>query len=270
MKRLIDLLKIYSGGDASAIKYSDCDIINERIAANIGFVPKSVIISTLPYYTRFCNEPKTVSAYALAYDYHILIKNIGEIILPKAKKMFPQNNFAFFGDHSPINEKNAAAKAGLGIIGMHSLLITPNHSSYVFLFELITDIECHNVARKIEYCENCGKCKEACPSFLSSRGDCLSAITQKKGELSDDEKLLIKNNNSVWGCDICQTVCPHTVNAITNGSIYTELKWFNNNVISCPDAVSVNNVDDFKMRAYSWRGKNTILRNIDLLEEIQG
>ena len=72
MKRLIDLLKIYSGGDASAIKYSDCDIINERIAANIGFVPKSVIISTLPYYTRFCNEPKTVSAYALAYDYHIL------------------------------------------------------------------------------------------------------------------------------------------------------------------------------------------------------
>ena len=76
MERLIPEIKKCGVADVALIKYEDCEIINERLASNIGFVPKSVYICTIPYYTKFCNEKKTVSAYALAYDYHTLLGNI--------------------------------------------------------------------------------------------------------------------------------------------------------------------------------------------------
>lgn len=267
MERLISVLRKSGSADAAVIKFSDCEIINERLATGLGFNPRSVIICTLPYYTHFCDEERSVSAYALAYDYHRLISEIGTSAVAEAKMLFPEANFRIFGDHSPINEKNAAAKAGLGIIGAHSMLITPKHSSFVFLFELFTDLECDAIAGEIQYCENCGKCIEACPGFLSEQGECLSAVTQKKGKLSHEEKLLIRKYKFAWGCDICQMVCPHTIRAIKSGEIYTESKWFNNKVISNPNELSVNDEDDFKLRAYSWRGKNTILRNINILNE---
>ena len=268
MERLIPEIKKCGVADVAIINYEDCEIINERLASNIGFAPKSVYICTVPYYTKFCNEIKTVSAYALAYDYHTLIQNIGEAVVANAKSIFPSNNFRFFGDHSPINEKKAAAKAGLGIIGAHSLLITPEYSSYVFLCELFTDLDCDAAAQEIKYCENCGRCINACPGFLSGTCDCLSSITQKKGELSEEEKELIRKYKTVWGCDICQEVCPHTIKAIKNGEIYTNVNWFESNVITCPDEESINNVTDFGSRAYSWRGINTIMRNINILNEV--
>ncbi len=268
MERLKSILISCGAADAAIIKYSDCEIINARLAENLGFTPRSVIIGTIPYYTHYCDEAKSVSAYALAYDYHRLIKEIGESAVAESQRIFPDAHFRFFGDHSPIKEKKAAAKAGLGIIGAHSLLITPNHSSFVFLLEIITDLEYNTRSREIEYCENCGKCKEACPGFLSGNGECLSAITQKKGSLSHEEKLLIRDNKTVWGCDICQMVCPHTVKAIKSGSIYTNIKWFNTKVNKNPCAESINEEEDFKLRAYSWRGKDTILRNINILNEV--
>lgn len=265
MDRLLKILTDNGAADAALISFSDCCVTNPRLASSLGFEPKSVCICTLPYYTRRCDEHKTVSAYALARDYHLLLKQIGNNVLNEAKKLFPSAGFAFFGDHSPINEKDAAAKAGLGIIGMHSLLITPRYSSFVFLFELLTDMECDAEPEQIQYCEKCGRCMRACPGNMLREFQCLSAITQKKGELSDEEECLISQLQTAWGCDICQMVCPHTVSAIRRGDIYTDNEWFNTNVIAVPDEDSINDKEDFKMRAYSWRGRNTILRNIKII-----
>lgn len=265
MEELNNILISCGAANAETIYFSDCVVINEKLIHNIGFKPKAVCIGIIPYYTSYCDKERTVSAYALAYDYHNLIREIGEKSVGMAKSIFPHANFKFFGDHSPINEKDAAAKAGLGIIGENSLLITKEFSSYVFLFELLTDMECGKPANEISYCEKCGRCTKACPGYLAGKGDCLSAITQKKGELSHNEEEMIGNNGSVWGCDICQEVCPYTKAAIQQGTIYASLPWFTNNIISIPTNDTVENSDDFKKRAYSWRGKATILRNIQIL-----
>lgn len=266
MNKLVDILKECGAGDAACIRYCDCEIINHRLIERLEFIPQSVIIATVPYYTEFCDEQRTVSSYALAYDYHLYLKNIAEAAIKKAEEFFPNASFNFFADHSPINEKIAAAKAGLGIIGEHSLLITKNHSSFVFLFEILTDIECSVVPQEVLHCEKCNKCIEACPTALKGLGLCLSATTQRKGALSDEEINLISENRCAWGCDICQTVCPHTLNAIKSGTIYTKSEWFNSNICAHPSESTVLNDSDFKKRAYSWRGKETILRNIDIIK----
>ena len=265
MEKLIQIMTECGAGTAAAIKYDDCDIINQRLADKIPFAAKSVFIGTIPYYTHFCDESKTVSSYALAYDYHTYIKNLGESIIKEAKQYYPNANFMCFGDHSPINEKIAAAKAGLGIIGEHSLLITPNYSSFVFLFEIITDIECDAIAQEVKYCEKCGKCQAACPSDISDKKICLSALTQKKGVLTNDEVFLIKKSSCAWGCDICQEVCPHTISAKKRGTIYTNNSWFNSNVLNRPSEETVAHISDFNSRAYSWRGSTTILRNLNII-----
>jgi epoxyqueuosine reductase QueG len=266
MKRIIDIIVECGAAEAALIKYSDCEIINPKLIGRLDFIPKSVIIATVPYYTAFCEEPKTVSSYALAYDYHIYLKTIAEAAIEKAKILFPEASFKFFADHSPINEKISAAKAGLGIIGEHSLLITEKHSSFVFLFEIFTDIECSVTPKEVMHCEKCNKCVEVCPTSLNDKSLCLSAITQKKGDLTETEVKLISRSKCAWGCDICQTSCPHTLSAIKSGNIYTNSEWFNSNICTNPSESTVLNDEDFKKRAYSWRGKDTILRNIRIIE----
>jgi epoxyqueuosine reductase QueG len=265
MQRIFDILKAYGAADVASLKFTDCEIINNKLIDRLGFEPQSVIIATVPYYTEFCDQTSTVSTYALAHDYHLLFKEIEEASYDKIKETLPGYSFKFFGDHSPINEKAAAAKAGLGIIGKNQLLITPNYASFVFLLEIITDMNTDAIAKEINTCIGCGKCISACPSYLRGEGECLSSITQKKGELTDKERNLIISYGSVWGCDICQRVCPYTEKALAEKTIYSSLEWFSSNVILVPTEETINNTDDFRSRAYGWRGKNTILRNINIL-----
>ncbi len=264
MKQITDIIKALGVPEVGFVPYEECTVINPNLENKLSFTPKTVIIGIIPYYTHYCDEPRTISAYALAYDYHKLLQNVCADSVKKMKEVYPEFHFEGFADHSPINEKLAAAKAGLGIIGDHSLLITERHSSFVFLFEIITDIELDLPVHDIKYCEHCGACKRACPADMSNKKTCLSAITQKKGELTQPEIDLIKNNEYVWGCDICQLVCPHTKKAISARTIYTDSEWFNSNIISSPNEKTVSDTADFSMRAYSWRGKQTILRNVSI------
>ena len=121
---------------------------------------------------------------------------------------------------------------------------------------------------------HCGKCIAACPSKCiaigeggentSNKKECLSAITQKKGELTEEEKKLILDNGSIWGCDVCQNVCPYTKNAK-----YTPIKFFNDDVITLlnTNVLSAMSNESFMLRPFAWRGKETIRRNIMLWEE---
>jgi epoxyqueuosine reductase len=269
MERIQEIFLHNGITDSAPVRFSDCVVINERLLGKLDFEPKSVCIGLLPYYTHFCDSPRIVSSYALSFDYHKLIASLKEKIISQATEILPNNHFAVFGDHSPIDEKDAAAKAGLGIIGMHSLLITPKYSSFVFLFELLTDLDCDRLPEEVVHCEHCGRCISACPTFLKGNGECLSAISQKKGTLSPIEAKHLIDANTAWGCDICQLACPHTQRAIKEKTIYSSLDWFNSNILPFPTEETINNSLDFQSRAYSWRGKSTILRNINLLSHRQ-
>ena len=267
MRKITKIIKELGAAEVGVLPYTECEIVNANLDKKLSFLPRSVFIGIVPYYTHICESPHTVSAYALAHDYHKHLFDICNKATEELIKLYPEAHFAGFADHSPINEKLAAAKAGLGIIGDRSLLITEKYSSFVFLFEILTDLQFDVPVHDIKHCEHCGACKSACPANIDDKKTCLSAITQKKGDLTDEEIELIKSNGFVWGCDICQLACPHTLNAISKNTIYSDSTWFNSDIISSPNETTVADIDDFKMRAYSWRGPQTILRNISILNK---
>ena len=119
----------------------------------------------------------------------------------------------------------------------------------------------------VRSCEGCGACMAACPA--KELGTCLSALTQKKGILTDEECRSILRYGSVWGCDICQEVCPHTKRAIDKGTIYSPIPFFSEDAITRLTSEQLAAMDEqrFSERAYAWRGRNTIERNLRLFEK---
>lgn len=251
----------------SCISLDDCKITRPYLLEKKGISSGSVIIFAVPYYTSENNEYKNISSYAVSKDYHLFFTSLFEKLINALQEKYPNNKFAGFTDHSPINETEAAAKASLGMIGKNHLLITKKYSSYVFIGEIITDALLPHSANEIQHCSDCGKCASACPVNMDS-SKCLSSITQKKGELSDDERTLIKKYGCAWGCDICQNVCPYTETAIKNGTIYSNVDFFKENRTSFLSSAMIDNMseEEFVSRAYSWRGKNTVKRNLNILE----
>ena len=237
----------------------DCKIINQGLFERQTPFAQSVILFLIPYFTKEVCD-KNVSFYAISRDYHIFIREITEKIIEKLKSLYPDNSFVGMGDHSPIDEVNAAAKCGLGIIGDNRCLINEKYGSYVFIGEIFTDLILPSEAKEIKLCSHCGLCKRACPS----QNECLSELTQRKGELNSTTKELMKNNNTAWGCDICQQVCPH--NKRTEP---TPIDFFYQDRIAVltPDILDKMSDEELGKRAYGWRKRKTIERNIKVLYE---
>lgn len=223
-------------------------------------------VFAIPYYTDAAH--RNISAYAAPRDYHLFCKELFDSIIPKLEQKFPSFKFAGFADDSPINERDAAACAGLGKIGDNMMLITDKYSSFIFLAEIITDCPIPEaVLHNAEGCEHCGLCRKACP--ISDIGQCLSALTQKKGTLTGDEAKAILKYDCAWGCDICQNVCPHTKKALESGTIFSKIDFFNQALtpyLTSSLVLSMSD-DEFASRAYSWRRRETILRNLAILEK---
>ena len=248
----------------SVIAYSDCRETASRIIEREQFTPKSVIMYILPYYT---GETVNISRYAASLDYHVIIKSVGEGLCAVLKSRYPGANMHIYGDHSPIDERHAALISGLGILGDNGLLINEKYGSYIFIGDVITDIDPEELSAvspmQIKRCEGCGICKKLCPTgVLSGKSqDCLSAITQKKGELSPEECELMRRHNTVWGCDECQCHCPHNQNPTV-----TPLEFFKKDAIYelTRERLDSMSDDEFSMRAFAWRKRKTVERNLDI------
>jgi len=261
-KKNIDLL--------GALPLSACRIMRPYLLERANIASGTVFMLAIPYFTRACEEEsRNISAYAVSRDYHLFFEELYDELLPYLAERFPSCHFAAFADHSPISELHAAARAGLGVIGKNGLLLTEKYGSYVFLGEIITDMEIPCEVGTVKLCEDCGACTSACPSIVSEKSVCLSALSQEKGELSVEEQKILLDTNTVWGCDRCQECCPYNHRAKKRGSIYSPIPFFNKDTLPSPTAEQVERMSDtdFAHRAYSWRGRETILRNLRICEK---
>jgi epoxyqueuosine reductase len=178
---------------------------------------QTVVSVLLNYYTsRLQEDPEApvVSKYAYGRDYHKVVKNKLKALLAYIKELIPEANGRAFVDSAPVMEHFFARNAGLGWIGKNSLLISPKFGSYVFLGELILDVKLETDRQTVkDLCGNCRLCIDECPTHAIQpgkkvdAGKCISYLTiEHKGKIPD----IFKNSffNRVFGCDICQEVCP--------------------------------------------------------------
>lgn len=226
----------------------------------------SVLVCLFPYYTGEHKE-RNISRYAMVTDYHMIAGEYLNRFCKALQEVFPQNQFEPFTDNSPIREVSAAFHAGLGRRGKNGLILHPKYGSYVFIGEVVTDLVLQpDQPLNPGECIGCRKCQKVCPQgALQSDGSvclerCRSHITQKKGELTDWEIGQIQDGGLIWGCDICNDVCPMNQEA----KVLTPVPEFLESAVAVLDAQIAERL--LKTRAYNYRGKKTILRNIQLLE----
>ena len=244
--------------------------INECIVINNRLMPedvKSAIMFAIPYRSTTEIASDGFSEYARVYDYHKFASLLFEKTL---KKLNDACEYDFYGfcDHSPINEKLAIAKCGLGTIGKNSLYLDNVYGSFVFIGTILTNAPTEERPYEIKSCINCGKCVSSCPnSAITENGidvsRCLSAISQKKKK-NDEEFAILKANNIAWGCDICQLVCPYNI-----GAKISPLPYFKNSRSDYINDDFINNLSDeeFSKYAFAYKGRKLIIDNINNLED---
>ncbi|MFA5419165.1 MAG: tRNA epoxyqueuosine(34) reductase QueG [Bacteroidales bacterium] len=155
-----------------------------------------------------------LSKYAYGKDYHYVIKEKLKTLIVGLKDLAGNIQARAFVDSAPVLERAWAVQAGLGWIGKNSLLINPKHGSYFFLAEIITDLELDfDRPGNNDFCGSCSNCIDACPTgaivapkIIDARR-CISYLTiELKGEIP--ERFAGQFNDRIFGCDICQDVCP--------------------------------------------------------------
>lgn len=155
-----------------------------------------------------------ISRYAYGTDYHFVIKAKLKKLAAFIQQEIAPCNYRVFTDSAPVLERALAVKAGLGWIGKNSMLITPRNGSYFFIGEILTSLElAYDKPYGGDYCGDCRRCMDACPTqaighnrAIDSRR-CISYLTiEKKGKLP--EEFREKYRQWIFGCDICQEVCP--------------------------------------------------------------
>lgn len=248
-----------------SFKSIENNLIKCRALNRIPKNSKTVIVCLFPYYL---GEDKyngsDISKYAVVPDYHDVVTELLEEACDELKGQYPDKEFVSFTDNSPIPEVRAAVNAGLGVKGKNGLLINKDYGSWVFIGSIVTTKEYSYIENKVTECIGCNKCISSCPTdSITNWGinidTCLSDITQRKGELTEEQQNLIIDSGCIWGCDICQNVCPMNKNIRIN-----PLNAFTSDIRIKADA------DNLDGRAYAWRGKKTIERNIKILYNVKG
>lgn len=227
----------------------------------------SALVGIFPY---FCGDtPGTLCLYARGKDYHTALTARLQAAADALSGAYPGVRFRPGCDASPINEVRAAALAGLGVFGDNGLFISETYGSFVFIATLATDAEVDLPEHPPRTCLHCGACARACPTGVigggDKRTDCLSAISQRKGELTDAELALLRRQNTVWGCDACQLACPYNRKAVID-----PLPEFARDLIPDIPAEMLDASPEEWMRflegrAFAWRGYEVPLRNLRAL-----
>lgn len=177
---------------------------------------KSMVVVALNYFpgiVEWGNPDFEISRYALGSDYHEVLKEKLNWILTQLQTVEPTALGRVCVDSAPVMEKIWAQRAGIGWQGKNSLLLTKDHGSYVFLGILILNLELIYDSAETDHCGSCHKCMVACPTHaIVSPGviDSRNCISYHTIERKDNfENATPKWNKWIFGCDICQEVCPY-------------------------------------------------------------
>lgn len=182
---------------------------------------QSVISVLLNYYPakQQRSDSYHISKYSYGKDYHFIMKAKLRELMKFIKDHIGEVSGRAFVDSAPVMDKAWAQRAGLGWIGKNTNLIHPKKGSYFFIGEVILDLELTPDTPIKDYCGNCTKCLEACPTgaltkaYQIDASRCLSYLTiEKKGQLP--EQLKGTTQDWIFGCDICQDVCPWNKKAV--------------------------------------------------------
>ena len=180
---------------------------------------QSVLVVALNYFTpeKHHNEPGSgkVSRYAWGDDYHDIVSGKLQSLLRWIKELVPNAEGKVCVDIQPVMDKAWAVRAGLGWLGKHTNVITPEFGSWVFIGELLLNLELTYDTDQIEdHCGTCTLCIDACPTdaitepYVLDSNKCISYATIELR--TPDLPKTVSENLSGWlyGCDICQDVCP--------------------------------------------------------------
>ena len=178
---------------------------------------KSVISVAINYYTDIENQKVKFSKYAHGKDYHIIVKQKLKELLDYIKNELNQDTKGIASvDSSPIMEKQWAQRGGIGWQGKHTILINNEYGSWIFLGELLLDIPLEYDEPFIkDLCGTCTACIDACPTqaladYQLDATKCISYLTvELKSNFDADQKNQL--NGWIYGCDICQQVCPWNI-----------------------------------------------------------
>jgi len=178
---------------------------------------RSVISLAMNYYTPVSHsadpEVGKVSRYAWGEDYHALLGDRLRKLTAWMEGEFPGSRNLWYVDTGPVMEKVWAERAGIGWIGKHTTVISPELGSWLFLGEVLTTVELEPDQPATDHCGTCVRCIEACPTgaiveaYVLDSGKCLSYVTI---EHRGDAPAAVEGKFEGWifGCDICQDVCP--------------------------------------------------------------
>ncbi len=185
---------------------------------------KSVISLITSYYPEK-QQPKNIpqiAKYAYGVDYHSVLKNKMNLLWDFLFDFYPELQGRMFVDSAPVSDKLWAVKAGLGWIGKNSCLINKQTGSFVFISELIINLELeYDQSHSHNYCGNCTKCIDACPTNaivepgVIDSNRCISYQTIENKSSTIPNKLKGQFGNWIFGCDICQDVCPWNKSPLT-------------------------------------------------------
>ena len=184
---------------------------------------KSVISLLFNYYPskEINNNSFKISKYAYGKDYHFIIKDKLKTLLSSMRNEIGEIDGRVFVDSAPIMEKAWAKKSGLGWIGKNTNLISKKTGSFFFIAEIIVDLELEYDGEVTDHCGSCTACLDACPTdalyepYKIDASKCISYFTiELKEQFPNDLKKDF--NDWIFGCDICQDVCPWNKFSIPN------------------------------------------------------
>jgi epoxyqueuosine reductase len=213
-KRLSDWLQ---RGFHASMQWMERDVVKRIDPARVLPNAKSIVCVALNYYSsiQHSNDPSVgkISRYAWGDDYHQVMIERLERLFEFIKSVIPGVNGKSYVDTGPVMDKAWAVRSGIGWIGKHSNVINPEYGSWLFLGEILLDAELEYDNPMLDHCGTCTACIDACPTsaivqpYVVDSNKCISYLTiEHRGELPAN--VISKFQNWVYGCDICQDVCP--------------------------------------------------------------
>ncbi len=181
---------------------------------------RSVITFLLNYYPGEKGDSSfKISKYAYGRDYHKTIKSKLKDMAHRLEEEFGGFSWRSFVDSAPVMDRVWAKNSGLGWIGKNSLLLNRDQGSFLFIGHLVTDLELGQDTEAKDHCGTCTKCIDACPTdaihepYKVDGSKCISYLTiELKDSIPEDFKG--KYQDWIFGCDICQDVCPWTSKSV--------------------------------------------------------